>query len=60
MIKVTSEVPGYDNPAKGNLRVEAHWNDPALVVLVFGEQRLTVAAADIKAAVMNATNTNRH
>lgn len=61
MIKVTSELPTYDEPAKPSIRVHAHWNNPKLVVVWFGdEQQRTVAASDLIAAINNATNTNRH
>ncbi len=60
MLKVTNEIPTYDEPATANVRVHSHWNDPALVVLEVAGNRITVKATDAKAAIENATNTRRY
>jgi hypothetical protein len=59
MIKVTSEVENYDDPRKASMKVESHWNDPRFVVLNIGGCIFTAVAADLKAAIDNATNTRR-
>jgi len=58
-IKVTNEVPTYDEPAKPSIRVHSHWCHSDRVVIEIGEFKVTIIAADIKAAVDNATNTSR-
>jgi hypothetical protein len=58
-IKVTNEVQTYDEPAKPSIRVHSHWNQQDRVVIEVMDFRVTVLAADIRAAVDNATNTNR-
>jgi hypothetical protein len=58
-IKVTNEVQTYDEPAKPSIRVHSHWNQRDRVVIEIVDFRVTVLAADIMAAVDNATNTNR-
>ena len=60
MIKVTNEVPTYDEPAKTSIKVHNHWNRNAFVVIEIGDESRTVNANDIKAAINNATNTKRH
>lgn len=51
------ECKGLDAPA---LEVESHWNDEQRVVLVLPSgKRYTVAAADLRVAVHNATNTGK-
>lgn len=61
MIKVSNELPNYDEPVKPSIRIHAHWNNPKLLVIwLDDETSRTVAAADVIAAVQNATNTNRH
>lgn len=55
-IKVTNEVPTYDEPAKKNVLVSSHWNYSDRVVLEVGNQKVTVIAADLEAAIRNATN----
>jgi hypothetical protein len=59
MIKVTSEVPTYDDPAKPSIKVHSHWNRNENVVLDFGDERRTVDASELKAAIDNATNTRK-
>lgn len=59
MIKVTNELPTYDDPAKPNLRVHSHWNDPNLVVIEIDGKNVTVVAHEATAAIENATNTRR-
>ena len=58
-ITVTNEVTTYNTPAKPNIRVHSHWCLMDRVVIEIGDQRVTVIASDLKAAVNNATNTNR-
>jgi hypothetical protein len=58
-IKVTNEVQTYDEPAKPSIRVHSHWSQRDRVMIEIGEYVVTVIAADIRAAVDNATNTNR-
>lgn len=60
MIKVTSEVPTYDDPAKPFIRVHSHWNRNNLVVIDFGDDKRTVDSDEIMAAIKNATNTERY
>lgn len=58
-IKVTNEVTTYDTPAKPNIRVHSHWCLRDRVEIEIGDQRVTVIAADLKAALTNATNINK-
>lgn len=58
-IKVTNEIPTYDDPAKPSVRVHSHWNDPDMVVIEFDGRKVTVLAREAKAAIDNATNTKR-
>ncbi|WP_368762028.1 hypothetical protein [Klebsiella pneumoniae] len=60
MIKVSNEVETRDDVHTTPVRVHSHWNDPDLVVLVIGDEKRTVSASDLIAAVKNASNTNRH
>jgi hypothetical protein len=55
-ILVTNEVPTYDEPPKPTVRVSSHWNYSDRVVLEVGDQKVTVLAADLEAAIRNATN----
>lgn len=66
MIKVINEVPVYE--VNGNesravdgpkVHVLSHWSSPDRVVLQVGDTKWTVVAADLEAAVKNATNTRR-
>lgn len=60
MIKITCEVPTQQDKYEAPVRVDAHWNDPNLVVLTIGDEQRTVSASDLAAAIKNATNSNRH
>lgn len=60
MLKVTCEVTDYSDPAKASMRVNSDWNDPRFVELRIGNEVRRVYAADLKSAVDNASNTNRH
>lgn len=42
-----------------SIRIESHWNRSELVVFVVGENRYTLVARDVTAAIANATNTGR-
>ena len=55
-IKVTCEVKTYDEPAKPDIRVHSHWNESSKIVLEIGEQKITVVARDLIAAVNNCAN----
>jgi hypothetical protein len=58
-IKVTNEVKTYDEPAKPSIRVHSHWNQRDRVVIEIVGSQATVLAADIRAAIDNATHTGR-
>lgn len=58
MINVTCIVKNYDNPAKQDIKVHAHWNESHMVVIEAGGEKYTVNASDLKAAIENCTNTN--
>lgn len=60
MIKVTNEVPTYDDPAKPAIRVHSHWNRNNMVVIDFGDDLRTVDVAEMMAALKNANNTERY
>ena len=63
MIKVHNEVKVCEidgehfERATSPLIVDSHWNRASLVVLQFGETRITVLASELQAAIQNATNT---
>ena len=65
MIKVDNEVNIYEDHGQevplGNkrLHVESHWNRNEMVVLTIGEERVTVSAKDLEAAIANARNSAR-
>lgn len=66
MIKVEStvniqEVDGRDLPVgqRTTMRVESHGNFDTSVILHFQEHSITVSAYDLRAAIDNATNSNR-
>ena len=66
MIEVTSKVSIYEVkdetvPIGKNVEmdVSSHWNHDEWVVLKFQGKEITVNAADLKAAINNATNTER-
>lgn len=60
MIKITCRVESYDDPIKPSILVYNHWNDKQMVVLEIGEQKITVKASDLEAAIKNCTNTGRY
>jgi len=66
MIKVKQTVEIYEENGgeiplgiSKHMTVESHWNRDERVILVIGRRRITVIAADLQAALDNATNTNR-
>lgn len=59
-IKVTNEIPTYDEPQRPSIRVHSHWCHRDRVVLEVEGESVTVVAADLHAAVNNATNTSRN
>lgn len=61
MVKVY-EVNGIEPPLPDapHIAVSSHGSRASLVVLEIEGKRLTVAAADLDAAIKNATNTNRY
>lgn len=66
MIKVNSTLDVYETDGQEvrelngpKINVGSHWNRPTLVVLEVDGKRYTVSAADLDAAVRNATNNNR-
>lgn len=70
MIRVESEIDVYEVNGSEELAKEAqrdnrcmfiksHWNQEKLVRLKLPSGEVTVGAADLLAAVRNATNTNR-
>lgn len=67
LTSVVSKVKAYEQNGKDvvgleypHVHVEAHWNYPERVVLVWPNgEKLTVIAKDLNAAIANATNTNR-
>jgi len=58
-IKVTNEVPTYDEPAKPAIRIHSHWCHHDRVVIEIGDYKVTAVSADLKAAIGNATNTGK-
>ena len=60
MINVTCAVKNYDNPAKQDLRIHNHWNVSEMVVIEINGEKYTVLAKDLKAAIENCVNINRH
>jgi len=66
MIKVKQTVEIYEENGEEiplgiskHMTVESHWNRDEWVILVIGRRRITVLVADLQAALVNATNTNR-
>ena len=45
---------------KPTIIVKSHWNRDALVVLEVDDEKYTVSARELTAAIENATNTKRH
>ncbi len=67
MIQVTNEIKIYEIGGRGVealklpcLKVQSHWNQNEMVVLVFpGMEPLTIAGCDLIAAITNARNNVR-
>ena len=59
MIKVTCRADAYDEPAKSSITVNSHWHDNDKVEIIIGEEKRTVLARDLIAAVNNCTNIAR-
>lgn len=65
MIKVENEVKIYEKDGKDakygehSLVIKSHWNYNDRVILIIGEQNITVLKKDLQAAIQNATNTAR-
>ena len=59
MIKVTCKVEAYDEPAKSSITVNNHWYDNEKVEIIIGEEKRTVLARDLIAAINNCTNIAR-
>jgi len=62
MIKVSNEIKTYG--ANGNLdkavvQLNSHWSDNTMVIIVVDGKPHSVRAADLTAAIDNATNTAR-
>lgn len=55
-IKVTNEIPTYNEPARPGIKVHSHWCFSDRVVLEIEDHKVTIVKADIIAAVNNATN----
>jgi hypothetical protein len=66
MIDVTNKLKTYDNEtgSESSVQVTNHWNDRKMIKLrvdAAGEAlQVTVLAADLEAAIKNATNVNRY
>lgn len=62
-ISVQSDIRTYEDglePGKVKLViVRSHWNNDKMVELVVGTETVKVLASDLRAAIENATNTNR-
>ena len=50
-IKVTCDVPTYNNPAKGDIRVHSHWNSYEMVEIEIGGERYEVYGKDLITAI---------
>lgn len=63
MVRVTCRVDSYDDPMKPSVLIESHWNSDRFIVLTAqdGDRpvKVTLHAAQLVAAVKNATNTAR-
>ena len=59
MIKVSNEIKTYEGGQVDKLQVNSHWNDNKMVSIVIDGKQYTVCAADLKAAIDNATNIAR-
>ena len=67
MIQVKNEIRVYEVDDKDvgfkegpEFTVENHWNQTAYVVVSIDGKKYTVVAADLMAAIKNATNVNRY
>ena len=65
-MKVQNEIDIYEVDGQETripvpkLVVNSHWNRDSLVVLESGDMKISVSAAQLRAAIANATNTSRH
>lgn len=66
MIKVENKIELYEidgNKTKAvpapTIIVHSHWNDNNMIILDTGNNKITVKASDLIAAIANATNTSR-
>ena len=57
--KLIGKIKKGDLSGKPEIYINSHWNDDELVVLVIGEQKITLNAEEVVAAVQNATNIAR-
>lgn len=57
VVKVTCQIDTYNEPAKENIKIHNHWNRNEMVELEINNQRYTVLAKELKAAIDNCTNT---
>ena len=55
-IKVTNEVPTYDDSKEKTIHVRSHNIDRDRVWVTIGDNEAVVIAADLEAAIRNATN----
>lgn len=60
MINVTNEVSTNDYPEKTAIRVYSHLHYDNLIIIEIGEEERIVDANDLKAAIVNATNTSKY
>jgi ribosomal protein L25 (general stress protein Ctc) len=65
MIDVENEVKIYKingdyNETDASLKVRNHWSDNDFITLEVDDKTITILAADLKAAIQNATNVNRY
>ena len=58
-IKVTCDVPTYNNPAKGDIRVHSHWNGSDMVEIEVGGERYEVYGRDLIAAINDCMSKNQ-
>lgn len=58
-IEITCSVESYDDPVQPSILVQSHWNDDKMVVIEIGDEKRSIMAKDLKAAIDNATNTAR-
>lgn len=58
MIKVINKIPAYRNDGyrETECSVESHWDDNELIWITVGKEKARVLAADLEAAIKNATN----